>query len=150
MQWGRFGVAAVAVLLFASGCNGRGGRPSPTPLPASSSLTSGPAPTASGGGETNCEPSGPELHVVARDVDYDADCLAAPADTPFTIVFENQDAGVQHNIVIREGTVRNLFEGDIILGPSTITYQVDATPAGQYRFFCVVHPLQMAGIFVVA
>jgi plastocyanin len=103
------------------------------------------SPTASG----SCLATTTELHVIAQNTDYDTDCLAVGPDIPFTIEFENRDDGTQHNIVIREGAERNVFEGEIVTGPATTTYQVEPIAAGEYRFFCIVHPLQMAGAFLV-
>ena len=96
------------------------------------------------GGEE--EPEGPERPVVqlaAANIAFDPTSLTVPADTPFTIAFNNQDSGVQHNVDIFDnqdfsGTA--LFEGDLITGVATANYQVDALEAGTYFFRCVVHP----------
>ena len=47
------------------------------------------------------------------------------------------------------GPVSTLFQGDIITGIATVTYEVDPIPAGIYRFKCSVHPSLMVGQFVV-
>ena len=39
---------------------------------------------------------------------------------------------------------------DTLVGPGSVTYQVDALPAGSYFFRCDVHPTQMTGTFVIA
>lgn len=96
-----------------------------------------------GGGE-------PELTVVAENIAFDTDRIELPADTPATIVFENRDAGVQHNIAIfTDDTLAEvLFRGELITGPSRTTYEVPSLPAGEYYFHCDVHP-NMNGAVVV-
>jgi plastocyanin len=86
------------------------------------------------------------IHVQASGLKFDTDCLAAPADTPFTIVFDNQDPD-QHNVAIYDGST-NLFRGAIFGGPKTETYSVPALPAGTYKFQCDVHTF-MNGTFKV-
>jgi plastocyanin len=77
--------------------------------------------------------------------------IAVPADTPFTLTFENKQAGVPHNVAIFDSPakVNPLFVGDIIEGPATIEYQVPALPAGTYPFVCSVHPPMTGTLFVV-
>lgn len=76
--------------------------------------------------------------------------MAAPADTPFTIRFDNRDADA-HNVDILDhpgGTA--LFTGKIVTGPKIVTYRVEALPAGTYYFRCDIHPLVMHGVFLVS
>ena len=78
-------------------------------------------------------------------------CLVAPAGQPFTINFDNQDSGIQHNIAIYEdasATPPPLFTGDIVTGPIKTTYDFKALPEGSYFFHCDVHPT-MTGTFAV-
>jgi plastocyanin len=78
-------------------------------------------------------------------------CLAAPADTAFTIEFGNRSQGVRHDVAIAtEGLIDVLFEGKIVTGPEDVTYHVKAIPAGTYVFYCNVHPTTMNGTFVVS
>lgn len=100
------------------------------------------------GGDATCSPSGTQLSVTARDLAFDAECLAAPAGQPFTIELANEDEGVQHNVSIRDGD-EVLFEGEIFGGIERMTYDVDALEAGSYEFRCDVHP-DMNGAFIVA
>ncbi|MBA3552717.1 MAG: cupredoxin domain-containing protein, partial [Actinobacteria bacterium] len=92
-----------------------------------------------------------QVAVAARNIAFDTDRLSAPASQPFTIAFDNQDAGVPHNVSIYPGTDGSpaLFEGDIITGPGELTYEVSAQPAGTYSFVCDVHPVQMVGTLVI-
>jgi plastocyanin len=102
-----------------------------------------------------CTPQGPELEIEAEHISFDTDCLAAPADTSFTITFKNDDASIPHNLAIfAEDPLENpdaevLFRGDTVTGPDTATYEVGTLPAGQYHFHCDFHPKQMFGVFVV-
>jgi Cupredoxin-like domain len=122
--------------------------PSATTPPATTSAP--PAPTG-----PPCTPSGTTLQISTGlpSPSYDRDCLAAPADTAFKIVFNNRDPGVQHNVSIytNAGASTVLLNGRVITGPKEITYEVKALPAGIYYFRCDVHPFGgMKGAFVVS
>ncbi len=101
------------------------------------------------GQRPSCTPSGTSLSLTAKNVQFDTACLAAPADTAFTIEFDNQDAGTMHNVSIHGSDGAELFEGEVVTGPTKTTYDVSALPAGTYAFQCDVHPTQMKGTFVV-
>ena len=66
--------------------------------------------------------------------------VTAPADTPFVIDFDNQDASTPHNVEIKDSTGAVKFKGDIFPGVATKQYQVPALAAGTYPFLCTVHP----------
>ena len=83
----------------------------------------------------------------AQNIAFDTDILAAPADTPFQIVFANNDAGIPHNVEIKQNGT-SVWVGDIFNGVETRTYDVPALPAGTYEFICTVHP-NMAGTLTV-
>jgi plastocyanin len=104
-----------------------------------------------GGGEPGGGGGGPgAVTVVAQNITFDTSEIDLPADTPSTITFDNQDAGVPHNIAIfnDESLGENLFTGEIVTGPATAEYQVPALPAGEYYFHCDIHP-NMNGSVVV-
>ena len=84
-------------------------------------------------------------------VKFDKSCLAAPAGQAFTITFNNQDAGVPHDVAIytNSSATTTLFKGAVVTGPTTTTYHVPALKAGTYYFRCDIHPTQMTGTFVV-
>ena len=89
---------------------------------------------------------GATVELVAANIAFEPTTLSAPADTPFTIEFDNRD-GAQHNVQIYDNpdfSGTPLFEGEIITGPATVAYQVDPLAEGTYYFLCVVHP-QMTG-----
>jgi plastocyanin len=83
---------------------------------------------------------------------YDQAALTAPADTPLTIAFNNQDPGVQHNIDIAtaDAAAQPLFTGELITGPMQIDYAVEPLAEGEYAFFCKVHPSTMKGTLTVS
>jgi cytochrome c oxidase subunit 2 len=108
--------------------------PAPTPTPAP---TTSAAPGASEApGETVT------LKITASGIAFDTDTLEVPADTPFQIVFANNDAGIPHNVAIHEGSPTGpaVWTGEIFNGVEPRTYDVPALPAGAYGFVCTVHP----------
>ena len=116
------------------------------------SLPSTGSPPAPGGA---CSPSGTNLELTAKGIAFDKTCLAAPAQTTFTLAFDNQDAGTLHNVHILAGDpasnpgAQSLFTGQFVTGVATTDYKVGALPPGTYYFQCDVHPPQMHGTFVV-
>lgn len=82
---------------------------------------------------------------------YDRDCLSVPANTAFTITFDNRDAGVSHNVaVLKEHTDPTpLFASEVKAGPDTGELKGSPLAAGTYHFHCVVHPTTMKGILQV-
>jgi nitrite reductase (NO-forming) len=131
------------------------GTSTPSTMPSSmpSTMPSMPMPTgtSSSAAPAACDPNGTKLSIAALNVMFDTDCLAAPADTPFTIAFDNQDAGVPHNVSIYtdDTATKALFTGEMVNGPKKVTYSVKGLPAGTYFFRCDVHPTTMTGTFIV-
>ncbi|HYO41691.1 MAG TPA: cupredoxin domain-containing protein [Candidatus Limnocylindrales bacterium] len=66
--------------------------------------------------------------------------LSAPADAPFKLEFDNQDAGIPHNIEIKDASGASVFKGETFNGAAIKTYDVPALAAGEYAFVCTVHP----------
>jgi mono/diheme cytochrome c family protein/plastocyanin len=117
--------------------------PAATPAPgASGSPAPGASPAASQA------PAGTVVKLVALNIAYDLKEISAPADAAFQIDFDNQDAGIPHNVEIKDGNGQTVFKGEIITGPAKITYQVPALPSGTYTFVCTVHP-NMTGTLTV-
>jgi plastocyanin len=89
-----------------------------------------------------------QLDIIAKGVAFDPTCLVA-APGSFTINFDNQDAGIQHNIAVLDqkgGT--QIAATDIAAGPVKQTLDLKLDP-GTYYFQCDVHPTTMFGTLAV-
>jgi plastocyanin len=114
-------------------------RPSPSLVPS----------VATGGGE--CGGKKTILDETAQGTAFQQTCLVAPADQPFAINFDNQDAGLQHNIHIfaDSSATDSIFMGDLLTGVDQTTYNIkQPLKAGEYFFHCDVH-IQMTGTLAV-
>lgn len=154
--------ASVAIVLTACSSAGMGTEdpvaPATTAAPSSAPPSPrAPAPAAKSSAaagtqpKATCSPSGTSLQISSQNIKFDKNCLAAPANQPFTIAFKNGDAGVPHDIAIytNSSATTVLFKGAVVAGPTTTTYHVPALKAGTYYFRCDIHPTQMFGTFVV-
>ena len=110
------------------------------------------APSGSASPPSSAAPSGDgegaTVTITASGIAFTTTEVSAPADTPFTIRFENQDAGTPHNVAIHDASGAEVFKGEIFSGVDTRDYQVPALPAGSYSFTCTVHP-NMTGTLTV-
>jgi plastocyanin len=74
--------------------------------------------------------------------------LSVPSGEPVSLEFDNQDPGIQHNVVVFGGaddTAPVVFDGEIITGVASITYPLDPFQPGGYFFHCAIHPATMTG-----
>ena len=112
------------------------------------------SPSAAPSGSASAAPSGAagspaaSVSIVASGIAFTTTAVTAPADTPFVIAFDNEDAGTPHNVVIHDASGAEVFKGDIFNGVATKEYQVSALKAGAYAFACSVHP-NMTGTLTV-
>ena len=100
-------------------------------------LASGETPPPAAG---ECEVT---VEITANNTQFDVDEFEVPAETDFCIAFENQE-NVPHNVAILEGD-EALFEGEYLNEAGTTIYNVEALPAGEYRFVCQAHIQTMVG-----
>jgi len=124
--------------------------PSAAP-PTASPLSSAPppAPSASAEAGASTAPSGgASVSISALNIEFQQTSVDAPAGQPFTILFNNMDSSVPHDVWIKDATGNPVFQGGIVTGPAQTTYNVPALIAGTYTFSCSVHP-NMTGTMVV-
>jgi plastocyanin len=98
-------------------------------------------------------PGGPvNVTIVSRGLAFDKRTINASAGADFTVVQDNQDAGVLHNIAFytNRNAANKIFVGELFAGPGrrTETFKAPSSP-GNYFFRCDAHPDQMTGTFVV-
>jgi len=86
-------------------------------------------------------PEVPEISA-SNAISFETNLLVVPAGRPFELVFNNNDAGIPHNVEIAESSARQnlIFDGEVIDGTASITYQVPALTEGDYYFLCRIHP----------
>jgi len=121
---------------------------SPTPT--------GGAPTTSPTPSTTCEQADKTdtVQIVAQNIAFtpETSCIQVPASKPFTIHFDNQDAGTPHDVAIfpsaNELTTVLFRPPGYLTGVATTDYHVDALDAGTYFFHCDVHPTMTGSVVV--
>jgi len=72
-----------------------------------------------------------------------------PTGSIVTLTFENQDAGVAHDIEIFDPSSAEVARTAIAPGPDTQTITFMLGGPGRYSFKCALHPTKMNGAFAV-
>jgi mono/diheme cytochrome c family protein/plastocyanin len=108
-----------------------GGGASPGPSGSAPPSTAPPAST---------DPSAEVVTITAASIAFDPTEVTVPADTPFTLAFDNQDAGIPHDVQIKDAAGAVVFKTDVFPGAEKREYSVPALTAGEYPFVCSVHP----------
>jgi plastocyanin len=126
------------------------GETAPAPVPTATASPTGPAPECPAGGLEIAAPPG------AATNGFNTATLEAPGGEPITICFDNQEAGVPHNVEIssQEGdTSGDVFappDNATITGPAFALYDdVGELDGGSYFYYCFVHPTTMTGTLTV-
>jgi plastocyanin len=123
--------------------------PSATPIPAASAGASG-APGASpaaSGASPAASGATADVTISALNIAFEQASVDAPAGKAFSLLFDNKDASVPHDVWIKDASGTVVFQGAIITGPGQTTYNVPALAAGTYTFTCSVHA-NMTGTLV--
>lgn len=95
-------------------------------------------------------PAGVSITIAAFDaLNFSPRTATAPAGSSVTLTFDNQDAGVLHDLRVFSSGGALLAQTDIFegVGQRTVTFTVGA--AGAYPFTCSVHPQNMRGTLTV-
>jgi cytochrome c oxidase subunit 2 len=81
---------------------------------------------------------------------FEQQTLEVPADTPIVFDFENKDPAAPHNVAVKGGNPDGTdFVGMPLAQPGQrVPYNAPALKAGEYTFFCSVHP-NMTGTLTV-
>jgi plastocyanin len=102
--------------------------------------------SADGGGEV---PAGPvSVTIIGQNLAFNQRTINASAGAQVTVTFDNQDAGVLHNIHFFANRNRTapLASSELRPGPATDTISFTAPAApGTYPFICDAHPDTMTG-----
>jgi plastocyanin len=77
---------------------------------------------------------------------FDPTQLTAPADSPIVFQFHNADTTAPHDVSIRMPDGTQVWNGDPDAQPGQdATYIAPSLAAGEYEFFCSIHPATMFG-----
>jgi plastocyanin len=96
------------------------------------------APAAAGGGGSG----GTSADLAAKNIAFVQKTLNLKANSPVVIHFNNQDAGVPHNVDITtdSGGSNTLYKQDPVTGPTEQDYKFTTSGPGKLYYHCDVHP----------
>jgi plastocyanin len=153
----RAAATALLACLVLAGCVSSAGPgwtfappPAATAAPAASGAAGSPAPSGAGSASPSPAASGgtADVTISALNIGFEQSSVNAPAGKAFSLLFDNKDASVQHDVFIKDSSGTDAFEGAIVTGPTQVTYSVPSLAAGSYTFFCSIHS-NMTGTLVV-
>jgi plastocyanin len=96
----------------------------------------------------SAEPASTTATIVGDDLAFDTTQLETAIGQTLSMTFDNREAGIAHNLHV-EGTATGDATTDIEEGPTTQTLAVSFDEAGEFEYFCDVHPQQMRGTITV-
>ncbi len=132
---------------------------SSTPAPSAPAVTAAPEPTANASAPSPAAaaasptavapqptatppppaPTGATVTIAAQDVRFVPGSASAPLGAHVTVIFNNDDAGVAHNLVLYGPDRTRLGGTDVFTGPGTQQFSFDAVAPGPYAYACTVH-----------
>jgi plastocyanin len=90
-----------------------------------------------------------QLKITAKNVAFDQKTMSAPADKAFQVLFDNQDANINHDWDVLDASGKKVVDNKDFQGVAQKTYDIPALKAGTYKFECSIHPAQMNGTLTV-
>jgi hypothetical protein len=105
-----------------------------------------------GAGEDGVAGGPTTITLVAQNQKWDKTSVSAGADAPVTVIMDNRDPGVLHNVAFytNRSASQKIFGSELVAGPTQQTSNFTAPPApGSYFFRCDVHADTMNGSFNV-
>ena len=96
--------------------------------------------SASPGPAASTDPNAKVVTVTAQNIAFTTTAVTAPADAPFTLTFDNEDAGIPHDVQIKDSSGTVVAKTEVFPGVAKRDYPVPALAAGTYPFACSVHP----------
>lgn len=100
-----------------------------------------PSPGTSPSAAPTLPPDATLLELTAANIAFDKDALEVPAGEVFGIHFKIEDPGQTHDVDIRQTDGTTVVQSQpTIQDGEEITYVYQPLPAGEYQFFCSVHP----------
>jgi plastocyanin len=96
------------------------------------------------------EPTSITARLCAQDDRFSPSSITVPAGAEVTIVFDNQDVDIPHNVVVYADKAAPIFVGTVIRGPArtTDTFTAPSIP-GTYVLGCGIPSPHRMGTFVV-
>jgi plastocyanin len=82
-------------------------------------------------------PADPDAVIRAEAMAFDPDAIEVPADEPVTVVIDNRDGGVNHNLHLEDAPEPNRTPLERGESQQALTVTL---PAGEYEFVCDIHP----------
>lgn len=160
MQWKRWSVVGVALLLFAAALAACGDNKDEKATPTSPGATepgvTAPTATETAATEpTEASGAGATIDVSAANIAFAPETIDAPASESFTVQFDNQDDGLPHSFAIfaseddAQSGADPLAATETITGPDTTEVTVPALEPGEYFVWCQVHTSAMTATLVV-
>ena len=103
-------------------------------------------PTPVGGGTQPPEGSGPPVIVVAQNIAFAPGKVGVPANVPFTLVRDNRDAGIPHDVDVKDSSGSTIIKSEVVPGRARLEIAMPALPPGNCQFKCDVHPNMVGAI----
>ncbi len=119
-----------------------GGSSVPTLPPATAAppASAAPLPSVEDPTPVGGQPEAPGVVITALNIAFEPQAVTVPANVPLTLVFDNKDTGIPHDIQISDANGNVIVKSEIINGPQQLQVAVPALAPGAYPFVCVVHP----------